>query len=42
MHKTNCMQSIEHISTGKYLVAYVLKKLAPVVESFEHAWPYNN
>ena len=25
MHKTNCMQSIEQISTGKYLVAYVLK-----------------
>ena len=25
MHKTNCMQSIEQISTGKHLVAYVLK-----------------
>ena len=25
MHKTNCMQSIEHISHGKYLEAYVLK-----------------
>ena len=24
MHKTNCMQSIEHISTWKYLAAYVL------------------
>ena len=25
MHKTNCMQSIENIQYGKYLVAYVLK-----------------
>ena len=24
MHKTNCMQSIEHIQPGKFLVAYVL------------------
>ena len=24
MHKTNCMQSIEHFSTWEYLVAYVL------------------
>ena len=27
MHKTNCMQSIENISIGKYLVAYVLKNM---------------
>ena len=26
MHKTNCMQSIEH---GKNLVAYVLNSLSP-------------
>ena len=31
MHKTNCLQSIEHVSTyGKYSVAYILRK-APVI-----------
>ena len=30
MHKTNCMQSMKIFQHGKYLVAYVLKKIVEI------------
>ena len=36
MHKTNCMQSIEIIQCGKYLVAYVLNKTQTSVLESRH------